>query len=296
MRAINKPTGQEIDISTVIELCISGVNDRVHQAKLRKIIPNIIAMQEEYDLKALNSTLFELVMNNDHKDSEFLDGITKKQFSALYSQYMVGEKKPARKIYSFLKGLAPNGKCPFCGYCDATTLDHFLPKSKYPLLTVLPLNLVPSCPYCNTGKSTDVALKAEDQILHPYYDHSALMDEQWVFADVIPTIPATIKFYVKAPDKWDKQLEGRVLSHFVDNKLASRFSLQAADELSALRQTLEIYHEAQGIIGVKFNLKAQAISEFKKYKNSWKTAMYQALEKSDWFCREGFFAVDDTVD
>ena len=51
-----------------------------------------------------------------------------------------------------------------CGYCDASDrffggldgyhIDHFAPKSRFPMLSSTYVNLVYSCPYCNIAKSS----------------------------------------------------------------------------------------------------------------------------------------------
>ena len=61
--------------------------------------------------------------------------------------------------------------CPYCNhafidYETAFQKDHFFAKSKYPLLTLSFFNLVPSCSYCNTKKSTK---EIHDIKLNPYH-------------------------------------------------------------------------------------------------------------------------------
>lgn len=61
--------------------------------------------------------------------------------------------------------------CPYCNhafidYETAFQKDHFFAKSKYPLLTLSFFNLVPSCSYCNTKKSTN---EIHDIKLNPYH-------------------------------------------------------------------------------------------------------------------------------
>ncbi|WP_053161421.1 HNH endonuclease [Streptomyces caatingaensis] len=69
-----------------------------------------------------------------------------------------------------LVGLFANELCPLCGISKVTTIDHQLLKGRYPLLAVVPVNLVPACRDCNTGKGEEAPATAEDQPLHPYYD------------------------------------------------------------------------------------------------------------------------------
>jgi hypothetical protein len=201
---------------------------------------------------------------------------------------MVGRTKPARAIYDMLLSRAPLGRCPFCGMGHASTLDHYLPKTKYPQLSVLPQNLVPSCKDCNTGKSTTIATTAITQCLHPYFDHHSFINEQWLFAEVVPTTPATIRFYIQAPETWDLISKGRVKTHFTDFNLASRYSVEASNQIACLRDSLLRYRDLLGVEGVKQHLIIEAKAHFQQHKNSWQTAMFQALASSSWYCEGGF--------
>ena len=62
--------------------------------------------------------------------------------------------------------------CPACGE-DGTpnTLDHYLPKSKYPEFSVTPRNLFPMCDVCQ-GKKGSKTVNGTNQRLfvHPYFD------------------------------------------------------------------------------------------------------------------------------
>lgn len=171
---------------------------------------------------------------------------------------------------------------------QATTLDHYLPKGFYPQLSVVPANLVPSCKDCNTGKNNSIATCAHEQNLHPYFDHNNFISEQWLFAKVIKTVPVTIEFYVVAPIHWDDSSKARVSSHFKNFNLASRYAIEACNELSSLRDTLSKYCELLGPMHVKQHLKIGAASHLTQHKNSWQTALFQALSECEWYCNGGF--------
>ena len=170
----------------------------------------------------------------------------------------------------------------------ASTLDHYLPKTKYPQLSVVPINLVPSCKDCNTGKSTAVYFTAEEQSLHPYYDHHSFVNEQWLYAEVIHTKPASIRFYVQAPAHWDDISKARVQSHFRGFKLGSRYSIEASNQIACLREILSRHRELLGEEGVRQHLMIEAQANYQQHSNSWQTAMFQALADSDWYCNWGF--------
>ncbi|CAC9635924.1 hypothetical protein [uncultured Gammaproteobacteria bacterium] len=271
MITINKP---KFCTRSVYESCVNSVKDDNLRNKFTEIIESIVNFSKDYDKKAQKEELFQLIPNNNDNSDFIIQSVTKEELKSLYSQHMVERNKPARKIYDDLLNQAPI--CPFCGFGQATTLDHYLPKSKFPCLSVLPLNLVPSCKDCNTGKGNKLVVLAEQQPMHPYYDHHYFNSEQWLFAKVEESEPVVIKYYVNPPQNWTDISKKRVKAHFDSFGLGKRFSVQAANELSSIvpRRFPSLLNE-------------HAENEFKNNKNSWKTAMYQALSKSDWYCVEG---------
>ncbi len=70
--------------------------------------------------------------------------------------------------------------CPACGE-DGTpnTLDHYLPKEKYPEFAVTPANLFPMCDICQGAKGAKVLSQNQERLfVHPYFD--AFLDMQLV--------------------------------------------------------------------------------------------------------------------
>lgn len=285
MRAIIAPHDNP---RLVYETCINSIVSDDLRNRLTATIHFIDHASTDYLQKANIGQLYVVPQINCHNNEIALGDVTKEELKDVYSSHMVGKSKPARAIYDSLLSRAPMGRCPFCGIGQASTLDHYLPKTKYPQLSVLPLNLIPSCKDCNTGKSTNVPLTTGEQCLHPYFDHQHFIDEQWLYARVNQTTPVTISFYVQEPIHWDETSKSRVRSHFRDFKLSSRFAVETANQLACLRDTLSSYNEMMGPEAVKQHLAIEAHSWFEQHKNSWQTAMFQALANCDWYSEEEF--------
>ncbi|MCY7333051.1 MAG: hypothetical protein LH649_10435 [Pseudanabaena sp. CAN_BIN31] len=281
MRALATPNDSP---KTVYETCINSIANTDLRDRLNLVTPNILVAAGDYEQKAKAKQLYSIPSNNCKNHEIALGGVTKKELKDVYSSHMVDRAKPARAIYDLLLSQAPLGRCPFCGFGQVSTLDHYLPKAKYPQLSVLPLNLIPSCRDCNTGKSDAIATTAEEQSLHPYFDHQNFIDDQWLYAEVRKTKPATIYFFVKAPEQWDNISKTRVQSHFNAFNLALRYSLEAGNEMVSLRDILVNYSKSMGSHSVKKLLEIEAKSFTGRHSNSWETAMYQALASSDWYC------------
>lgn len=286
MRAVNKP---QFDTQSVYEACVNSIRNDDLRNRLNSIVGYIVRAGKYYDLNAKYSLLCTIAPNNCENSQVVVGTVTKQELKDVYTQHMVGLNKPARRIYDELIEAAPNGKCPSCGFGHALTLDHYLPKTKFPCFSVLPINLVPACKDCNTGKSTSLAVSYGQQTIHPYFDsRHAFFTEQWLFAEVKETTPVSITFYVEPPKMWFNTSKQRVISHFKKFDLSRRFSVEAAEELSSLNPLLLEYFGKGGKEAVKFDLETKAKVEFKNHKNSLKTAMYQALASSAWYCEGGF--------
>jgi hypothetical protein len=285
MRALAAPN---YDPQAVYQTCINSITDDNLRTRLNLETNNIVIAARDYEQKAKVKLLYSIPQNNCKNHEIALGEVTKKELKDLYSSHMVERAKPARAIYDSLLSQAPLGRCPFCGFGHASTLDHYLPKAKYPQFSILPFNLVPSCKDCNTSKGTAIASTAEEQSLHPYFDHQNFIDDQWLYAEVTETTPATIRFFVKAPDHWDNISKVRVRTHFCNFKLGSRYAVESSNELVSLRDVLGSYCELLGSDGVRMHLEIEANSSASQHSNSWKTAMLKALVASDWYCKGGF--------
>ncbi|CAD5379365.1 hypothetical protein OF001_U530002 [Pseudomonas sp. OF001] len=151
MRAIAAPN---YNIQDVYLTCITSIADESVRNRLDLAKNEIVAAGLDYKTRAENKQLYTIPPNNCGNDETALCSVTKNELKDIYSSHMVGKTKPARIIYDSLLSQAPLGRCPLCGFGHASTLDHYLPKSKFPQFSILPLNLIPSCKDCNTGKGT----------------------------------------------------------------------------------------------------------------------------------------------
>lgn len=62
--------------------------------------------------------------------------------------------------------------CPACGEPGTpNTLDHYLPKGKYPHFSIIPVNLVPMCDACQSKKLEKTGDAHHPRFfIHPYFD------------------------------------------------------------------------------------------------------------------------------
>ncbi len=275
MRVLPKPTITPI---RAYVSCYSSFQNVSRQNQFRSICSFVNSKSMQYDTDATNSILYSYSIHSNVHGS-----ISKNDMEILYKQNMVKNKR-GTKVYNKLISLAPLSRCPFCGIGSVSTLDHYLPKSEFPTFAVLPYNLVASCKDCNIGKLNSYATTQGSQTLHPYYDNYTT--DQWLFARVIQSSGALIEFYVNAPSHWNPIDKDRVQSHFDNYDLSRRFSIEASNELADLRESFLLFNSSAIVIRQELSKKATIFA--RRHKNSWETAMYQALYQSQWYCNGGY--------
>ncbi len=274
MRIIPKPN---ISPVRTFVRCYSSYR-AVAKNNYRNISSFIGIQSADYNQRAISKNLYTFSIHNHVQGN-----ISKDEMVNLYNDKMV--KHPfGRKVYDKLMALAPLSRCPYCGIGRVKNLDHYLPESKFPTFSVLPYNLVASCRDCNFDKSTSYATTQNSQTLHPYYDDYT--NEQWLYARVLHTSPVSIKFYVNAPVNWCQLDKDIVQSHFDSYELADRFSIESSNTLADLREEFILYSSTPNVI--QQELQKKAITYESRYKNSWETAMYQAVYQSQWYCNGGY--------
>lgn len=280
MQKLTKPVDDAGDVFTQ---CISRTRDTELRARLISVRAAIVSAAESYEQAA---TAAELHLLRPHND---IDGVvTQAEMETVYTSRMAQKGAPGRNIYDKLLAAPAHGRCPLCGQRVVSTLDHHLPKARFPALAVVPSNLVPACADCNKVKLEKLPSCPEEQTLHPYFDD--IGDDLWLQAEVKETSPAVVQFYVEPPREWDIVTANRVKYHFQVFGLARLYSSHAATELTDIRYRLAQLFDDTGCTGVANHLRDEAKSRAAAHRNSWQAAFYNALAASSWYCSGGFNA------
>ena len=254
---------------------INGVTGRLANAK-----PTVLNEWEDYSAKGAAIDLHRL-----HPNDVTAGTLTKKEMIRLYESGLL-RAGAGRHIYDEIMALAPQRRCPFCGHRRVRTLDHFLPKSKYPVFSILSHNLVPACIECNKDKNDDDPNSRNETTFHPYFEN--LDDITWLKADILEGDLAVFMFEVDEAAGLDDVSLARAQKQFDALGLERLYSVEANEQLSSIRLSLRgIYAEA-GRKGIKHHLKSDFESSNAHRKNAWRTAFYKAAYKSRWFCDGGF--------
>jgi len=277
VRKITKPT---ITVRTVFTDCISNIRDPQLKVQLTSCANLLETAEADLDNKFKTKKVHLTPQNLTISGSIGHDIMVK-----VYDQKMAKKGSPGRIHYDDILSSAPGGKCPLCSQRIATTLDHYLPKSKYPSFSVTPINLIPSCTDCNKGKLAEFPTKSEEQTLNPYYDD--VENDSWLKVRLLQTTPIGFEYFVQPPASWTQLLSDRVEYHFLAFGLNELYSVHAVEEFQNMRGLLiKLYNNGGGAL-VKEHLKECYDSRKSNLLNSWQTALYEALSIDHWFCNGG---------
>ena len=281
MKKITKPKIKARDV-------VKDSVDNMQNLKLKQDILNNLHVFDkaeiEFNSKKQNNTLYSIIQKE--TISNLVDA---SELKKLYTSRMLKKENLARKYYDSIFLSAANGKCPFCSQRIVKTLDHYLPKSEYPIYSVVPINLVPSCADCNKDKLADIPKCSKDETLHPYYDD--VEGEIWLSSKIVTINPdLEIEFYVSPPKKWSKLLYDRAKNHLIAYKLNELYSIHAVEEFHNIKQQLVRLFQKGGSVLLKEHLEDCYESRLSYDKNSWQTAFYRGLINDTDFINGMFIA------
>lgn len=271
-----------ISTTTVVDLCVLQSRRPDECARLLADLP----------ILKKNRLLYKRLANQDTLHSGFLDlleltSASRKDMRYFYKQRIAKEGRPGRAIYDQLLLGARNDMCCYCDSVEADTLDHVVPQSVLPSLSVEPLNLVPSCARCNKKLGDRFPSDPHKGAIHPYFSPDI---GRWLYAKVVESDPVSFVFFAKPEATLARSLRKRISTQFTQLELAKRYRVLAARLVSETNRSLQRPGQSYFLLGkdaVREELSQRAIDTFGKEQNDYRGAFYEALAASDWYCRGG---------
>lgn len=271
MIKLDKPN---IEVENVIKDCTSNISSTSILKSINASKEHIVEKSQRYDELAKRGCLGSI---KTHKVVQ--GGATKEDMVWLYDNKFVAGG--GRKYYDKIKAIPKHGKCPFCGVNIVSTLDHYLPKTKYPTYAVTPINLVACCADCNKNKKSEIITSREKEFIHPYYDD--FDDEVWLKVKIIFQEKIIFSFYVDKPDTWSDEKFKRACNHFEKLKLNKLYVAHCGEEFSEYEYTAKDLFEVGGEQLVKKDLSDRIKERRRITKNNWRAALYEGLFESQEF-------------
>ncbi len=280
MDAISKPSKDEY--RQLIVACANDYTQARTEHRKQRILSSLDQLESfaaRYDELA-DSYSLETLGTHTHCGNAAKDDLVD-----LYDTKFVPEGRPGRETYMSIRQSAPKNRCPLCSQLPVSTVDHYLPKSKYPAMAVYPRNLVPSCVRCNGYKLA----KSDELTLHPYYDN--IENIRWLKCVLIDGEAISVEF-----DVWENvvpaSLRQRMASHLKNVGVGELYQVSALSHLADTRHRLCEIGNAGGAAAVHAHLLEELNSRRSYRLNSWGTALYTALCTADWFIQGGYARIE----
>lgn len=263
----NLPTPlSDTNAEDIFEECVSAYRDKTKVATLLKC----------KDLVRLDSELYDKVIPGkieQFQQSSLPDDVAKIDIIKVYTNKFVAEKSPGRKYYNIIREQAKLNICPICGIRPVKNLDHYLPKAKYPTLSVTPNNLIPSCRDCNMDKRDSASCDSQNIPVHLYFDD--IPNEPWLHVTVGDNLE--ILYYISCPKTVDEGVRKRLEKHLEFYDLHELYSSHASSQIADSINMWKKVMFQSGEQALKLSLEDECESAEKNDLNSWKSALYRGL-------------------
>jgi len=214
--------------------------------------------------------------------SDELQGKVKDAYGLVQDGRSLSDLRSALKLLSHI--------CPYCGYGPVLELDHYLQKAHYKLLSIFPLNLIPSCSECNRGKSRKPSTNSAKHQVHVYLEDVSHFDFFRAKVSVDANSGAlNVFFFIEKCAGMTDDLFQRLEHHLIEFNLQDRYAKQVNTFLSTQITALEMVYASGGGDGVRefLTLTAGKLGGLLGV-NDWQVALVRALHLSDEFCNGGF--------
>lgn len=199
--------------------------DPTYKIRIKDLGPQVKAQFDCHDKEFDNDNLHVLIPCN----------LTKSEQEDLKSLYDY-DSKPFQRLNLILT-TRDNGQiqpvCPLCTINNANTLDHQIPKTKFPELSDHPRNLIPCCSECNSYKSDNWLNGLDRRYLNLYID--TLPDKQYLFVNLsLESGTVKVEFSIDNREGLDPVLYKKIENHYGDLKLCKRFANNSYNIISEL--------------------------------------------------------------
>lgn len=276
MRPLDKP---DINVEDIFCACSEHFRDKDLVNRLLSCKDSIVKISSDFDKLATEHETYKMDESIANKGV-----VTDKELKKVYTEKMAAPNSIGKKYYSQILAMPHNELCPLCGARMVSTLDHYLPKAKYPSLSVTPTNLIAACRDCNFDKSDIEFTSSDDETLHPYYDN--IENHRWLFCDVMESNPISFKYGIKMMDTTDEILFQRITNHFDTFNLGKLYSVKASEMISGIESMLKRLYSRAGESAVRLQIEEDMLSRELLSLNSWQSAFYRGIHNSKWFFSE----------
>ncbi|WP_139459177.1 HNH endonuclease [Aeromonas veronii] len=208
--------------------------------------------------------------------SNALETLIEKRKASLNGLYKPTEET---ELHSHLKNMRDHHGLLFCPACGEpgkpTTLDHYLPQSLYPELSVVFENLTPMCDKCQRLKNNKILNdEGKKLFIHPYYDQ---IESVYISLDIIPPYKHPQNFLAKVPDNITSPLREICERHIKELDFLNRFEDYCISEYSDLLVIISVERSEPERDSVRNIIKRFLRKAEIRSPNRWEAIFYRGI-------------------
>lgn len=246
---------------------------KIRKPSLDKSFSDIQDFEDKKIISGVDKdNLIKLVIDYDRQggsvNDKQLSTISTEGARSLHAHYPDTYK--GKRLYYIKEELMNNvSKCPYCSIGQPSTLDHYMPESKYPAMALCRLNLVPMCWECNHEKSCHLPYK---EYIHPYY--SLFPNAIFLLAKIqIVANELVVNFLFDETVFQDKSEYQQLVLHWKHLEMDKRLKKSVIDFMRS-----EVLFDFQNIAQCISSIEIQLNVKEERYgRNDWRSAVLRAL-------------------
>lgn len=269
-----------VGVMEAAHACVQGIRNKDLAERVRRSQGEFESNNAALRHAASNHELHTVTSTN-----YVVSGLDDAELKKLYTQQLAKAGRPGRAVYSAIMGRARHGRCSYCQYGVAHTLDHFVPKNGVPALSIDPWNLVPCCRDCNSTLLEHYEADEARQFFHPY--EMPLLG-RWLIARVNHSQPVSATFYVDPDAELPGPIRTRLEHEFDMLKLNRLYAVVSAQDITETTRSLVTHFSNATAEQVRSHLQDLADTCFAYDENSRRAVLLEALAEDDWYCGTGF--------
>ena len=210
------------------------------------------------------------------ESSDALTRLTQRRKDSLKRLYHPDKEKELYLILDFIRNKHKLNYCPCCGSPGKpTTLDHYLPQSLFPELSIVIENLTPMCTKCNELKDNNIKDCNDNRLfIHPYYDP---IDQVQLELEITTPYGSPSSFIAVVPTAVPEPFRSVIIRHLGEIKLLDRFEEFCIEEYTDLLSTLAEEKADDG----RDSVQEMILTFYKKAKkrstNKWVAIFYRGI-------------------
>lgn len=268
MKNLKPPIDYEMIIFESKEIFEKVKNNRNSNNRLilNNIYENVVSRYKEYKE---NIYTLESISDREFTYDSYETNILKKCYD--YERVSFLQNEIIYKSYIRI--------CPYCDIGTADTIDHYLPRNKYPEFSFFLINLLPCCSKCNTKKSELFLENNQRLILNFYYDY--FFDIKFLKVYINYSVEGLkdtieIKYELDFNNINDEKQKVIIKNHFDKLELLKKYSEFVNEELSEIMGIIDNNDETIEFFNKYFNVHLNCLKR-KNGLNHWKTALYEEV-------------------